>query len=235
MRYPKLLVLVRHGETYVNAGRGEKDYIPEGDERLLTTPDHLTELTSRGKSQADATGIGMKDMFGSFDCLIDSGYVRAVETGQRILSAYDSEERKRTHIIHHVLLREKERGYTFNMTEAQANEYFPWLQRYLEVTGRFYARPPGGESHADICLRAGLLLKELGKEWAGKKVLLVCHGHSIRALRYHLEGLTVEQYCAMIKPGSIRNCGIFAYRFDQNRNLLVPEMSNEVLWQPLAA
>jgi 2,3-bisphosphoglycerate-dependent phosphoglycerate mutase len=233
MQYPSLLVLVRHGETFVNKERGDEAYIPEGNAMLSSTPDHLTLLTPEGERQAEETGFSLRKTFGAFDCVMDSGYRRTQTTRKRLVSAYSDEELTNTVIVH-ILLREKERGYTFNMTGAEALLNFPWLEKYLRTTGIFYSRPPGGESHADLCLRVGLLWREICELWAGKKVLLVTHGHTIRAFRYHLEHLSPSQYEQLVAPGQVMNCGVFAYRYCEQSNAVVPELTNAVCWQRCA-
>ena len=55
--------------------------------------------------------------------------------------------------------------------------------------GKFYYRPPGGESWADVVLRLRSLLADLDAGIPAQGVLLVCHDAVILLIRYILEGL----------------------------------------------
>lgn len=44
-----------------------------------------------------------------------------------------------------------------------------------------YLRPPGGESFADVVARVGMTLEQRSEAHAGRDVVAVCHGGSIRA------------------------------------------------------
>ena len=50
-------------------------------------------------------------------------------------------------------IRERDPGYTYDMTEAEAGSAFPWLAEYWQTFGGFFSRPPGGESLADVAAR----------------------------------------------------------------------------------
>ena len=73
MAWPKLLVLVRHGESEGN--------VRTMDERTwYSLPTHGYPLTERGRAQAAITGTFLRQRFGSFDVRYTSYYVRARET-----------------------------------------------------------------------------------------------------------------------------------------------------------
>jgi 2,3-bisphosphoglycerate-dependent phosphoglycerate mutase len=153
MQRPSLLVLVRHGESAMNAAKKENVYLSDdGSAGLLKgVPDHKIPLTLDGLLQAEITGRALRERFGSFDAVYDSGYLRTQQTREKLLIAYPPDELRATKIRESHLLRERERGYTFNMTTEEVDRHFPWLKEYFQTFGYFYSRPPGGQSQADVC------------------------------------------------------------------------------------
>src|SRR5205823_6615945 len=63
---PALLVTVRHGESIRNTFdiHAGIERLPE---ELAHTPDHSIPLTAEGERQAQLTGRGLRDEFGTFD------------------------------------------------------------------------------------------------------------------------------------------------------------------------
>ena len=93
----------------------------------------------------------------------------------------------------HLFLRERDAGWTYDMTTAEAEAAFPWLQGYWDTFGRFFARPPGGESFADVAERVYLFLGMLFRDRARQRVLVVSHGGTLRVFRYLLERWTARR------------------------------------------
>ena len=56
--------------------------------------------------------------------------------------------------------------------------------------GKFYYRPPGGESWTDVALRLRALLGDLRRDHEGRRVLLFGHDALVFLTRYLVEGLT---------------------------------------------
>lgn len=65
-------------------------------------------------------------------------------------------------------------------------------------------RPPGGESFADVLARVGPALDRLVAEEAGRDVVIVAHGGSIRAAVAHAMGIAPEAVLAF----SIKNLSL---------------------------
>ena len=68
-----------------------------------------------------------------------------------------------------------------------------------ERLGKFYYRPPGGESWADVVLRLRTLLGDLRRDHAGGRVLLFGHEALVFLLRYLVEGLTEAELMALTR------------------------------------
>lgn len=136
---------------------------------------------------------------------------------------YPTEERARIRVRHNLFLREREVGYTFDMTTDEANAAFPWLQEYWETFGRFFARPPGAESLADVAQRVYMFLGMLFRERANQQVLVVCHGGTMRMFRFLLERWTYDEVVRRWDVDAIPNCGRVSYRYSPVLGRLVVE------------
>ncbi|MDP9110147.1 MAG: histidine phosphatase family protein, partial [Candidatus Eremiobacteraeota bacterium] len=77
--------------------------------------------------------------------------------------------------------------------------------------GKFYYRPPRGESWADVVLRLRSVLETIRSEYAGERVLIVTHQVVILCLRYILEGLSELQLLEVDRAAEVANCSLTAY------------------------
>ena len=161
------------------------------------------------------TGVAIRDAFGSFDHVYHSGYTRTIETTDGILSAYPPEEREQMRVRHHLFIRERDGGHAYDMTDSEATTAFPWLQDYWNTFGPFFARPPGGESLAQVCERVFTFLQKVARTMAGKRVLVVTHGGTLWCIRYVLEGWTYEEAERRFLTEKILNCSVTSYRYDE--------------------
>jgi broad specificity phosphatase PhoE len=214
VRGPALLVVVRHAESTRNQVKKNTVYFADDAARrvLRGTPDHLVELTEAGHEQARQTGQAIRELFGVVDCIYTSGYFRTEQTADGLLSAYTPEERARIRTATNFYIRERDPGYTYDMTEAEAVTAFPWLAEYWQTFGGFFSRPPGGESLADLAARVDTFLATLERECAGQRVLVVAHGGTIRCLRFLLEGWEYEKVSQLLRDDPPINCGVTTYR-----------------------
>lgn len=65
-------------------------------------------------------------------------------------------------------------------------------------------RPPGGEAMSDVIARVGPVLEDYARRHAGRDVVIIAHGGSIRAAIAHAMGLTPQQ----VLHFSIKNLGL---------------------------
>jgi broad specificity phosphatase PhoE len=223
---PRLIVLIRHGESASNYARAGNAYVSDDDILSIAgVPDHEIPLTELGYHQAERTGFGIRDDYGHFDVCYHSNYLRTRETLSKILQAYPGSERQRMKIRGDDRLRERHPGYTFQMTQSQADKNFPYLKEYYEVNGYFYSVPPGGESQAQVCERLFIAIGRWFKIRAGAKLLVVAHAGSIRAIRYNLERWSGGDYLASLKNPGV-NCGVWTYGFSAKTNRLELQREN---------
>jgi broad specificity phosphatase PhoE len=140
-----------------------------------------------------------------------SPYVRAHQTAEIVLETagidvdtFNKDER----------LREKEFGILDRLTTRGIAQKYPELYEQRQHVGKFYFRPPGGESWCDVILRLRSLLDTVALHYAGRRALVVTHQVVLLCLRFLLERLSEEEILAIDCQGDIANCGVTEYRFD---------------------
>jgi broad specificity phosphatase PhoE len=171
-------------------------------------------LTDEGWRQARMTGNGLRGEFGLFDYIYHSGYRRAEETAAGILEAYTDEERGRMPMRGNAFIRESDNGFAYDMTTAEAEAAFPWLQPYWDTFGPWFSRPPGGESLQDVANRVYLFINMLFRDRAGARVLVVTHGGTLRAFRFLLERWTFDHASATLPTYRTPNCSVTVYAYN---------------------
>lgn len=228
MDRPSLLVFVRHAESERNAAKKNSAYFADEYARSLLReiPDQEIKLTEEGIIHAQKTGILLREKFGQFDYAYHSGFERTIATLENILLAYPEEMVAKTKVCENFFIRERHAGYTYDMTRQEAEAAFPYLREYWRTHGWFMGAPPGGESLADVCTRVYLFIDMLFRYLAGKRILVVTHGGTLRCIRYVLE----EWSCAKSKSWPIgnspKNCGITYYSYSEVEKRLVLEEYN---------
>ena len=109
---------------------------------------------------------------------------------------------------------------------------FPDLAEQRRHVGKFYFRPPGGESWCDVILRLRSFDEMLTREHRKERVLVVVHQVIVNCLRYLLERLDEAQILAIDRAGDVPNCGVNAWEFDPaagRHGKLVMRLENFVL------
>jgi len=233
MNRPARLVIVRHAQSLRNLKKRGSVYFCDDEARsgLRGTPDYKIPLTEDGHQQSLITGEGLREDYGVFDYVYDSGYKRTIQSRTNILSAYTRRERARMRIRSNPFIRERDPGFTYDMTEDEAEMNFPWLQEYWRTHGGFFANPPGGESLAAVAERVYMFINMLFRDRIGDNVLVVTHGGTIRAFRFLLERWTYEQALRWPKGQSPKNCGVTVYEYDPSVQRLVLKEYNRTYWK----
>lgn len=230
MDRPNRLVVVRHAESERNRAKMGRTYFADEEARreVKGIPDYKIRLTAKGIKQSLKTGEYLRKRFGLFDYAYHSGYARTFETLDQLLAAYTLEEKARIKVRQNAFIRERDPGYTYEMMERDAETNFPWLKEYWQTFGGFFARPPGGESLAQVAERVYLFLNMLFRDRAGKDVLVVTHGGTIRCIRFILERWTYEQALGWPPGQAPANCGITLYEYDAGQKRLILKEYNTV-------
>lgn len=196
------LWLVRHGESVGNvaATRAERAGLAEVG---ITTRDADTPLSPTGQDQAAALGEHWAGRDPLPDTVWCSPYLRARETARIALDRAGL----RLPVRVDERLRDRELGIVDGLTSHGMRDRFPLEAARRDHLGKFYYRPPGGESWTDVALRLRSVLADI-QGGPGERVLVVAHDAVIWLLRYILEQLDEEQLFDLIGRGSVRNTSV---------------------------
>lgn len=233
MQRPKQLILIRHAESARNKAKHGSTYFADEEARKTVRgiPDYKIPLTEEGFVQAKKTGLYLRERFGRPDYFYHSGYLRTMQTLDGILAAFPDEERAQINVRMNEFIRERDPGYTYDMTTEEAEGSFPWLKEHWETFGGFFSRPPGGESLSDVSERVYMFLNTLFRDRAGQTVWVALHGGTLRTFRFLLERWTYDQVLKWPEGDSPRNCGITVYEFDEENDRLTLREYNTVGWE----
>lgn len=226
--WPARLWLVRHGQSQGNVARDAADEAGahEIDIDLRDVDVPLSEL---GRKQAEAAGRWFAALPREErpELILSSPYVRAKQTAEIICRA-GALAGAPAHTIVDERLREREFGIFDRLTTAGIRQKFPQEAAHRRLLGKFYHRPPGGESWADVILRLRSMLNTINLHYCDRRVLVVCHQVVVLCFRYILEELDEHKILAIDKQADVLNCGICAYDFQPDADgLCVPELT---LW-----
>jgi len=212
-KWPQQLWLARHGQS---AGNVARDAAEAASQLLIDIAgrDVDVPLSPLGERQARA----MSDWFGALPAesrlsvVLFSPYARARATAQAVLDALD--RRELLAVVADERLREKEFGILDRLTPLGIRDKYPELAEQRQHVGKFYFRPPGGESWCDVILRLRSTLDTITREYRGERVLIVAHQVIVNCFRYLLERMDEDAILAIDRAGDVPNCGITEYRFD---------------------
>ncbi len=212
-RWPSRLWIVRHGESAGNVARDAAH--AAGAERIeLSHRDVDIPLSQLGEEQARALGR----WFGSAvpddrpDALLVSPYIRARQTLDLFRAQGGATGDDPVGIDER--LREKEFGILDGLTTSGVALVYPDQAEFRRILGKFYHRPPGGESWCDVIFRLRSLMDTIALHYAGRRVMIVAHQVVVLCLRYVIENLTEEEILAIDHQGDVANCSVTEYRFD---------------------
>jgi broad specificity phosphatase PhoE len=209
MSWPQSLWVVRHGESAGNVARdlAEADQLERIDiaERDVDVP-----LSETGEGQAEALGRWLADLpqDGRPTVLWVSPYVRAQQTAQIALKTAGLD----LPAVVDERLREREFGVLDRLTRRGIEAQFPDEAERRARLGKFYHRPPGGESWSDVLLRLRAALDDMRRDCAGERVLLVAHQVVTLLVRYVVEQLTEEEILSIDRSADVANCSVTTYR-----------------------
>ena len=173
-------------------------------------------LSELGQRQAEALGHWFAALPEAErpEVVLTSPYVRAQQTAAAICEAGGVGRRGAKGPVIDERLREREFGLLDRLTTAGVREKFPEQAEQRTLLGKFYHRPPGGESWADVILRLRSALDTVSLHHADRRVLIVCHQVVVLCFRYILEEMDEAQILAIDKEGDVVNCGVCEYEFE---------------------
>lgn len=218
--WPAQLQLVRHGQSEGNLAR-DQAYAQGAHEVALDAVDAEIVLSEQGAVEAARLGgwLRRRPACERPELILASPYRRARQTA-RILAEHAAV----ADVAYDERLRDREQGVLEGLTWTGICQRYPDEAHRRLHLGKFWYRPPGGESWADVAGRVRAALLQLRCDALGARVLVVAHDVPILLVRYAVEGLTPEQALAL--SGRLANCSLTTYRCDGER--LVLQAFNDV-------
>jgi probable phosphoglycerate mutase len=204
--WPSRLTLIRHAQS---AGNVANDAalaagLPELD---LALRDMDVALSPLGEEQASDLGTWLGGLATPPDIVLCSPYVRAVQTIELAMDA----AAVRLPIRHDERLREREFGILDRLTRVGIEARYPEQAAARAFLGKFFHRPPGGESWADVAGRVRSVLTDLRLEQAGQHVVVVTHQAVIMLFRYVLDGLDEAGLLEIDRTEQVANTAVSTY------------------------
>jgi broad specificity phosphatase PhoE len=203
---PSAIWLVRHGESMGNVADAAAHEAGSG--RLeLDVRDPDVPLSDSGRDQAEALGRWLAALPEGErpTAALSSPFTRALQTAELATAKLgldlSADER----------LRERDFGAFDGMTGEGIRKEYPAEAERRDLLGKFYYRPPGGESWADVALRVRSLLSTEALRHDGERLLLVAHQAVIMVFRYVLEGLTEQELLAVDQEEQVANASVTRY------------------------
>jgi broad specificity phosphatase PhoE len=199
------LVLVRHGESMGNVAAAAA-HSADAEVIQVGNRDADVPLSPDGERQSAALGPALARLLdGQVPTVVwSSPYVRAQQTAEIALRLggvdlpISVDER----------LRDRELGVLDLLTTRGVEARFPEEAARRRWLGKFYHRPPGGESWADVVLRVRSFLRELDDLPDGSRALLVCHDALVLLIRYVCEHLNEAQVLEISATTPVRNVSL---------------------------
>ena len=193
------LILVRHGQSIYNQENRFTGSLDIG-------------LTKIGEHEAELSGQKLIDY--KFDFAFTSTMIRAQESLRIILETI---HQTRIKVIENEALNERSYGHLQGLNKDETIAKYGVNQ--VEIWRRSFAfRPPSGESLEDTYNRTIPFYKlEIEPELKlNKKILIVAHGNSLRALVMYLENISEVEITNLNIPTGIPK----RYIFDENLKVL---------------
>lgn len=214
LKWPKRIVIVRHGESDQNIAEDLlQDDLKNVLERLKGIRDADIALTEKGLWQAEQTGKLYLANEEPFDICLCSPYKRTIQTAENIIKQlpYQLKLHKDDR------LREKGFGILHALSTDEIKEKFPEEYHARKRDGKYYYCLPGGENYPDVGMRVHSIAGKLIRDHAGQNVMVVTHQVPAKMFRAMYEHLEEKEVLAL---DNIANCGLVSFVIDTSK---VPE------------
>jgi len=194
-----LLVIFRHGQSLWNLENKFTGWVD-------------VDLSEQGINEAQQAGMKLKNL--RFDYAYSSSLIRAQKT---LSIALEAIHHPAIPTVYNLALNERKYGDLQGLNKTETAKKFGDEQ--VKIWRRsFDVAPPNGESLKDTAARViPYFDMEIGpKLRAGKNVVIVAHGNSLRALIMHLEKMTPKQILEFEMGTGVPR----VYDLDNNLNVL---------------
>jgi broad specificity phosphatase PhoE len=208
---PAALLAVRHGQSTGNVANHAA--LEAKAERLeLETRDMDVPLSPLGREQAAALGrwLHRRDASLRPTAVLSSPYQRAMQTARLALDSCGGAVAELPVVVDE-RLRDRDLGVFDGLTWHGVQVRHPELAAARTRIGKFYMRPPGGESWTDVLLRLRSLHQTLLQEYAGERVLVFTHDVVVVLLRYLYDELDEAGALRLGATEPVANCSVTTF------------------------
>lgn len=232
-KWPKTLIIMRHGQSERNV---QKDAAKAAGVSISWAESPLrdcdTPLTKTGEWQCRVAGrwLGQTFPFQAIDAIIYSPYLRTVESTRQVIDELGYKPHK---LQIDERIREIEFGILDGLTPEGIRQKFPEEVARRQREGKYWYRPPGGESRPDVRLRVHSFLDALIRDYRHKTVLVVCHSVIVQAFRSLLERWGESEYLQADKDEDVKNASLTIYETAQDSKKLVLSIANQACYEGL--
>ena len=196
------LWLARHAESAGNVAATRAE--AEGLEVIpLDVRDADVELSPTGLELAQALGDWLQPRVSDIDTLWSSPYARARGT----LAAALGERHGDRVVFSDERLRDRELGVLDLLTHAGVQARFPGELARRRHLGKFYHRPPGGESWADVALRLRSFFRDY-EAAAGNRAFVMAHDAIVMVSLYVLLGWSEQELLEFAQANLVGNASV---------------------------
>ncbi len=222
-KWPDKIILIRHGQSVRNvmkdhaALEGNREIWAEG------VRDQDSPLTVVGISQAVAAGMYLVKTEPALHAIFASPYLRTRQTAEHIVRGFgdrDLQGNDTLKVIIEERVREMEFGIFEGLTSVGIKAKYPEEFARREIVGKYWFRPPGGESRPDVALRIHSFLGTLTRDYQRKTVAVVAHSVVVLCFRRLLERWGEEEYLQVDREDDVKNCSVTTYTCGANRMVL---------------
>jgi len=204
--FPRTLSLIRHAQSAGNVANDAALLagLPELDLALRDMDVPLSEL---GEIQAAALGEWFAELARAPSVVLCSPYKRAVDTAAIAMKAGGTD----APVQLDERLREREFGVLDRLTKVGIEARFPEQAAARAFIGKFFHRPPGGESWTDVAARVRGVMTDLRRGYPDQDVVIITHQAVIMLFRYVLDELTEAELIDLDSREQIANTAVTSY------------------------
>ena len=201
------LWLVRHAQSEGNVA-DDRARGARADRLELDIRDPDVPLSAAGKEQATALGASWRGLAAQRrpTRVLSSPYERAYRTAVLAVEAAGWD----LPVARDERLRERDLGLLDGFTRYGIEAQFPEEAQRRARLGKFYYRPPGGESWADVAGRVRAVLEGQSPH-DGERLLVVSHQAVLMLFRYVLEDLDEQQVLEIDRTEGVANTSLTVY------------------------
>lgn len=217
-KWPDNLIIVRHGQSMRNADRESARAQGKYADFTEGVRDQDTPLTRIGEMQSLNVGKELSKRFDNddpIDIIYVSPHLRTRQTMDKIVEGLGYQPK----VILDERVREIEFGILDGLDGQGLEAKYPEEVKRRAKEGKYFYRPPGGESRPDVKIRIRSFLDTIVRDCRGLNVIVVCHSVVVLSFRALLERWGEDDYLQVDKENDVKNASFTHYQFEEKLRL----------------